>query len=82
MREYTTFNAYMYSADLIFPIVSFGQDEKWTPMLDPVSINVPIAGKFTLPGNFVRALTWFEIAFGWVAGLILAAVLSGAIKKD
>jgi hypothetical protein len=82
MREYTTFNAYMYSADLIFPIVSFGQDEKWTPMLDPVSIEIPVAGKFTLPGNFVRALTWFEIAFGWVAGLILAAVLSGAIKKD
>jgi len=25
---------------------------------------------------------WFEILFGWVASLLLAAVLSGLAKKD
>ena len=40
------------------------------------------AGNPLISGRRLRFLYWFEIAFGWVAGLLLVGVLGNLIKKD
>jgi hypothetical protein len=76
-REYTTFNAHLYSLDLLLPLVDLQQNADWAPMVDAAKPFWALAS-----GYPIRALMWFEILFGWAASLLLAAVLSGLAKKD
>ena len=74
-NEYTTFNAFVYSLDLILPLVDLQQDKDWSPMVlstDP----------WISPRPLIRFAMWFEILFGWMASLLLAAVLGNLVKKD
>lgn len=74
--EYTSFQPAMYSLDLILPVVNLQQDGDWAPI-------VSNARGEPLPwGQLLRALVWFEILFGWVATLVVAAVLGNLVKKD
>jgi hypothetical protein len=74
--EYTTFQPLVYSLDLILPLVNLQQDEDWGPIVeDPPGHNLPY-------GVFLRWLMWFEILFGWMASLVLVAVLGRLVEKD
>lgn len=76
-QEYTTFNAYLYSLDLILPLVDLQQDRDWAPIVtedDGVT--------WTWYRAFNRFVMWFEILFGWGASLLLVAVLGNLVKKD
>jgi hypothetical protein len=75
--EYTTFNAHLYSLDLILPLVDLQQSNDWAPM-----VNAGGSLWVWRDGYLIRAVMWFQILFGWVASLLLAAVLSGLAKKD
>jgi hypothetical protein len=98
--EYTTFNAFAFSLDLILPLVGLSQDKDWAPVVqrprqghtvrsdlrDNVtgltrSISSPISEPWLL-GWITRFVVWCEILFGWIASLMLAAVLGGLVKKD
>jgi hypothetical protein len=75
--EYTTFNPYLYSLDVILPLVDLQQEKDWGQYIDP----------FNPPGNrminyLTRYVMWFKILFGWVCSLLLVAVLSGLAKTD
>ena len=74
--EYTTFQPWFYSLDLIMPLVRLQQDTDWAPVV------VTPAGKPIQGGLWTRRLMWFEILFGWAASLLLVAVLSNLVKKD
>jgi hypothetical protein len=75
-QEYTTFNPFLYSADLILPLVELQQDRDWAPLsTDDNGDGIPLA-------MFTRALVWFEILFGWAMSLLLVAVLGNLVKKD
>jgi hypothetical protein len=92
--EYTTFSPWMYSLDLILPLVDLQQDKDWSPMVQEPRFAKDKDGKFRVDingkhideqkyskhGVFVRWLMWFEILFGWVASLLFVAVLSGLAK--
>jgi hypothetical protein len=82
MTEYTTFQPFLYSADVLLPIVSLGQDTSWSPMVKPISLELPMVGRLHLSRWVTVSVMWFEIFFGWIAGLILIAVFSGAVKRD
>jgi hypothetical protein len=76
-QEYTTFFPPLYSLDLILPLVDLQQDNDWSPIVmkpDGVS-NIPV-------GHIVRAVMWFEVLFGWVASLLVLAVVGNLVKKD
>ena len=74
--DYRTFVPLIYSADVLLPVVDFGYKDEWQPVVaDPAGNPLPW-------GELLRFLYWFEIAFGWVAGLLLVGVLSNLIKKD
>lgn len=74
--EYTTFQPFFYSLDLILPLVDLHQEADWAPLV------VNAAGKTLWPGRILRWMVWFEILFGWVASLTLVAVLGRLVDKD
>ena len=71
--EYTTFNPFMYSLDVILPIVDLQVEKDWGQYVssDNGTLN-----------DFTRWLMWFEILFGWIYSLILVAILSGLAKNE
>jgi hypothetical protein len=71
--EYTTFNPFWYSLDVILPIVDLQVEKDWGQY---VSMN-----DWTL-NDFTRWLMWFEIIVGWMYSLILVAILSGLAKNE
>ncbi|HKZ95721.1 MAG TPA: hypothetical protein VJ045_01930 [Hyphomicrobiaceae bacterium] len=93
-REHPRFSPHLYSADLMFPLVSFGQEDAWEPLaVEPDKSRNETGSEMTLtliPGWierrmswwFLRAVTWGEIVLGWILSFLLVAVLSGLIKKD
>jgi hypothetical protein len=74
--EYTTFQPFLYSLDLILPLVDLHQEADWGPMV------VNPKGETLWPGRILRWMMWFEILFGWVASLTLVAVLGRLVDKD
>lgn len=76
-QEYTTFNPWIYSADLILPLVNLQQEADWSPIV------MKDDGKTVIWGAAItRWFMWFEILFGWVASLLLVTVLGNLVKKD
>ena len=76
-KEYTTFNAYLYSLDLILPLVDLQQDRDWGPI-----VTADDGVTWTWARAFTRFYMWFEILFGWAASLLMVAVLGNLVKKD
>ncbi|PTS75302.1 hypothetical protein DBR17_16025 [Sphingomonas sp. HMWF008] len=74
--EYTTFQPFLYSLDLILPLVDLHQENDWAPLV------VNPAGEILWWGRALRWMMWFEILFGWVASLTLVAVLGRLVDKD
>lgn len=80
--EYTTFSPLVYSLDLILPLVDLQQDRDWAPIIPtPKEKWHAELGHLTL-NHWTRFAVWFEILFGWVASLLLVAVLSGLTNRD
>lgn len=71
--EYTTFNPFLYSLDVILPIVDLQVEKDWGQYVSP--------NDWTL-NDITRWLMWFEILFGWTYSLILVAILSGLAKNE
>jgi hypothetical protein len=74
--EYTTMWPWVYSLDLLLPLVNLQQDVDWAPIV------INGKGEQLVGGYLLRALLWFEILFGWAASLILVAVLGRLVEKD
>ena len=74
--EYSTFQPFIYSLDLILPLVDLQQDSDWAPIAEgPTGADLPA-------GVVLRWLMWFEILFGWAMSLMLVAVLGRLVDKD
>lgn len=74
--EYSTFQPFIYSLDLILPLVDLQQEADWAPVAEgPTGKDLPV-------GVVLRWLMWFEILFGWMASLMLVAVLGRLVDKD
>lgn len=80
--EYTAFSPLAYSLDLILPLVDLQQERDWAPIIPTPKaawyMELLALDRFHL----TRLLVWFEILFGWIASLLLVAVLSGLTNRD
>ncbi|GBQ51664.1 hypothetical protein ACM0P6_14245 (plasmid) [Komagataeibacter sucrofermentans] len=74
--EYTSFQPFWYSLDLLLPVVDLGQDGDWSPLTSNTT------GETFWCGVFLRWLGWSEILSGWVIILIFSAYLSNIIQRD
>jgi hypothetical protein len=72
---YTTFQPFLYSLDVILPLVDLQQEGDWAPA-------VTINSKPFDRGVVTRWVMWIEILFGWMSSLMLVAILTNLIKKD
>ncbi|MDA8520886.1 hypothetical protein [Acidovorax sp. NCPPB 4044] len=81
--EYTGFSPLAYSLDVLLPFVNLQQEQDWAPKT-PTPLNDWPSELFTHWSleHVVRLAMWFEILFGWVASLLLAAVVSGLTKRQ
>ena len=81
-EEYTGFSPFLYSLDLILPLVDLQQEHDWAPMI-PTPQNTwanELSNLINLK-HWTRLVMWFEILFGWMSSLLLAAVVSGLTKR-
>ncbi|GLQ35280.1 oxidoreductase [Amylibacter marinus] len=69
-QDYETFNAMAYAADLLIPIVNFGQEDAWAPSTSRSPW-----------GWHAWWLRWFVKISGWVVTALGAAAVTGAIRK-
>lgn len=75
--EYTTFQPFWYSLDIILPVVDLKMENDWG-----VVIPSPDGSFFKTFNYFVRILTWSENIIGWILSLLLVAILSGLAKNE
>jgi len=66
----------IYSADVLLPVVDFGHAADWR-----IVVTSP-DGSPLIWGKALRILFWMEIAFGWLASVLLASAAGTLIKKD
>ena len=80
-EEYTGLSPLAYSLDLILPLVNLQQDSDWAPLIPtPESSMWSEYTNITLK-HITRFFVWFEILFGWLASLLMVAVVSGLTKR-
>jgi len=75
------FNPWLYSADVMVPIVTFGQKAAWAPTPN-VGIKLPVVGQLEAPSNVVYDVQLFETILGWVEGFLLVSFVTGLIAKE
>ena len=74
--RYQDFHPWIYSADVLLPVVSLDYKEEWQPVVrDAWGTPLPL-------GYTLQYLYWLERALGWLAGLQLVGLLGNLIKKD
>lgn len=81
MGEYTTFSPLTYSLDVILPLVDLGQEKTWGTYIDTAKPNAFYELVAFTPNHIIRLMVWFEIIFGWMASLMLVAVLTGLTDR-
>ena len=77
--EYPSFDPFVFSLDVILPVVNLHQKDAWQPMDRPLEIRVANRSFPFLP---IRLVTWLETLLGWVAAIMLTAFVGGVIKKE
>lgn len=80
-EEYTGFSPLAYSLDVILPLVDLQQQKDWGPMIPtPEQGVLSEFGEVTWK-HITRFVIWFETLFGWLASLLLVAIVSGLTKR-
>lgn len=74
--EYSTFQPFFYSLDVIIPFVDLHQETAW----GPVATNR--RGETLWWGRVLRWIMWFEIIFGWIASVMFVAIVGRLVDKD
>jgi hypothetical protein len=79
----TQFHPYVYSLDVMLPVVKLGEADAWKPSGTGFRLRLPFGlAEPNVDKAWTQYVIWIEILFGWLAGGLLLAVVSGLIKKD
>ncbi|MBI5137754.1 MAG: hypothetical protein HZA24_10540 [Nitrospirae bacterium] len=93
--DYPNFSPFMYSLDTLVPLVNFHMEDYWVPdadrRCDAAShglfgrlarvAGLPPRGEYRC-GMWLRRYLWLHIAAGWFCSTLLAAGLSGLVRKE
>jgi len=74
--EYSTFQPFFYSLDVLIPFVDLHQEADWGPVVTNE------AGRTLWRGRALRWILWFEIIFGWIASVMFVAIVGRLVDKD
>ncbi|NIZ14566.1 hypothetical protein [Phaeobacter sp. HF9A] len=70
-RDWESFSSLAYAADIVIPIVDFGQTEAWAPSTERGSW-----------GYHLWWLRWLFTTLGWIVSALGAAALTGIIRRE
>jgi hypothetical protein len=70
-RDWESFNAFAYGADLVIPLIDFGQTSAWAPSTTRGDL-----------GWILWSSSWFFILAGWIVTALGAAAITGIIRRD
>lgn len=83
IEEYASFNAFMYSLDLLLPVVEFSQSNYWIPGEDESKIKEK--GWTESQRRYGLASTWLwywlQIALGWYLTTVIVTNLTGLFER-
>ncbi len=80
--EYPEFNPWVYSFNVLFPVVDLYQEKSWVPMQKGVRLQIADGVAIEVPSWGTTALVRAELVFGGVASLLAVAAFSGLVKTD
>jgi len=81
--EYTTFQPFWYSLDVILPVVDLQMEKDWGVYISSPEGRWSDLSIFKITFNHViRWVVWIENLFGWILSLMLVAILSGLAKNE
>jgi hypothetical protein len=80
--EYPQFNPWVYSFNVLLPVVDLQQEKSWGPMKVPVRFEIGSRYMLNVPDWGTNALVLAELVFGWVASLLAIAAFSGLVKTE
>jgi hypothetical protein len=83
--EYTTFSPWVYTLDLLLPIVDLRQEKDWAPRVTDANGDVlaPLwSGASIGLGHITRFGEWALILLGWVLSALLIGAVTGIIRRD
>ncbi len=80
--EYPQFNPWVYSFNVLLPVVDLQQEKSWVPMARQVQLDFGNGRIVTVPEWGTNAIVLAELVFGWVASLLAVAAFSGLVKTE
>ncbi|MGA7326474.1 MAG: hypothetical protein WBX25_18795, partial [Rhodomicrobium sp.] len=80
--EYPEFNPWVYSFNVLLPVVDLQQEKSWVPMQKEVRLDLAAGRSFIVPPWGTNGLVLAELIFGWIASLLAVAAFSGLVKTD
>lgn len=79
--EYTGFSPLAYSLDVLMPLVDLQQQKDWAPMIPTPKPSPWNEWRGSGWKHITRMVLWAETLFGWLASLLLVAIVSGLTKR-
>ena len=70
-QDWETFYSFAYAADLVIPLVNFGQESAWAPSTSRSPL-----------GKVGWWLRWLAKGIGWIVTALGAAAITGVIRKE
>ncbi|MFQ6547025.1 hypothetical protein AADZ90_003660 [Aestuariibius sp. 2305UL40-4] len=70
-QDYESFSPFAYAADLVIPLVAFGQEDAWAPSTSRSPL-----------GRIGWWLRWFAKGAGWILTALAAAAVTGVIRRE
>jgi hypothetical protein len=67
----------VYGADVVLPIIDFGQDSAWRPI--EVDTATRVAGLD--PGGWWVTARWVFIALGWILASVFVAAFTSVVQR-
>jgi hypothetical protein len=80
--EYPQFNPWVYSFNVLLPVVDLQQERSWGPMQKAVRFDLARGYAVSVPAWGTSAIVLAELVFGWVASLLAVAAFSGLVKTE
>lgn len=80
-EEYTGFSPLAYSLDVLLPLVDLQQQKDWGPLIPTPQANPWDEFRERGINHLTRLVIWLQTLFGWVASLLLVAIVSGLTKR-
>lgn len=77
-RAYPAFYPPLYALDVLLPVGKLGQEDHWAPLAPERALTT----KNRLLAWATQFAVWFDMMFGWIAGLLLIATVSGLAKRQ